>query len=111
MKSRIFAGLAFALTAAGAEAENWDGNRMIYGAGTTTCGSWTAERKSNDWYPKGQWMLGYITAISATTERPMQQSESLAFAAWVDNYCAKYPLKQLYEAVQELVQELAPPKT
>lgn len=101
--------LALGLIAWSASAENWDGNGMIYGAGIGTCGSWTAERKSGEWLQKGQWILGYISAISATTLHPMQKSDGNAFAAWIDNYCSNYPLKQLYDAVQALVVELAPP--
>mgnify|MGYP000073642122 CR=1 FL=1 len=81
----------------------------IYGVGSASCGEWVTDRKNGDWYSKGQWMLGVISAVGYYDVYDLKETDSQAFAVWLDNYCQANPLNQINEGVYDLVRELAIP--
>lgn len=83
-----------------------EGNGVIYGAGNSSCGRWLEDRKSDDWFGKGQWMLGFISAASVFDVVDLKRSDSAAFAAFADKYCTEHPLDQFSDAVRALLLEL-----
>jgi hypothetical protein len=82
----------------------------LYGAGGGSCGEWVSERSSDQWYGKGQWMLGVISAVGYYSVYDLNDIDPQAFAVWMDNYCQKNPLEQFSEGVYALVEELATKK-
>ena len=79
----------------------------LYGAGSQSCGEWVSERAAGDWFSKGQWMLGVISAVGYYSVYDLKDIDSQAFAVWMDNYCKENPLNQFSEGVYSLVEELA----
>jgi hypothetical protein len=82
-----------------------------YGAGGESCGQWMEARKGTHWYPEGQWVLGWVSAVASyNQQRPLRETHPAAIAAWVDEYCRKQPLSNLADAAESLVAELAKPE-
>lgn len=81
-----------------------DGETMTYGAGVASCGKWLEARKAENYYTYGQWVLGYISAMSM--ELRLKQSDSDAISAWMDNYCREHPLDTIQTATLELLSAL-----
>lgn len=81
-----------------------------YGVGNKSCGEWVSERSSGDWHSKGQWMLGVVSAVGYYGVRNLKETDSQAFAVWMDNYCQKNPLEEFGTGVYELVEALAKKK-
>lgn len=82
-----------------------EGEYMIYGAGTTSCGEWLHQREESSWYHLGQWVLGYLTALD-TFKMRLKETDPAAVSAYVDNYCRQHPLEQLHDAALDLSLEL-----
>ena len=78
----------------------------MYGSGVGSCGEWLQERKGNDWYNKGQWMLGFVSAAGYYANYTLKNTDSKAFVAWMDNYCHAHPLEDFSTGVKSLVEEL-----
>jgi len=117
--------IAAPLPAVGADA----GERfMVPGPGTGSCESWTQGREAagkdtlysftqEGWARLGRetWVLGYITALNAwylPTDRGAvrnlsEGTDRAGLFAWIDNYCADYPLMHLTDATYLLADELA----
>ena len=88
-----------------------DGNGVVYGAGTESCGKWLSERDKREWHWMGQWMLGYISAWSLHSNRNMPRKlDSMAFAAFADKYCRENPLADFQDAVNTLAESLSDTK-
>lgn len=51
-------------------------------------------------------MLGFVTAASVFQVVDMRKTDSAAFAAFADKYCAEHPLDDFSEAVRALLLEL-----
>ena len=79
---------------------------QLYGVGVGSCGEWVSERKAGSWHSKGQWMLGVISAVGYYDIYSLKQTDSQAFAVWMDNYCQKNPINQFSDGVYALVKEL-----
>ena len=87
------------------------GGFEAYGAGLLSCGKWLAARKGNNWYENGQWVFGWVSAAgNYNVQGSLRHSDSLALAAWVDNYCRANPLNTIAQASAALVDELSKPK-
>jgi len=81
------------------------GDAWTYGVGVESCGSWTNARRGNDWFTRGQWILGFVSASSYHGRR-LVHTDSQAMASWMDQYCASHPLDNLFTASAALVDEL-----
>jgi hypothetical protein len=91
--------LTFTLTAN--EAAGY--NRL--GAGTASCGAWTAFRREGSMSVRAlsseQWVLGFIGGIAEASGGaldPLSGVEAENVWEWVDNYCQANPLKSIAEA-------------
>jgi hypothetical protein len=78
------------------------------GAGTVSCEAWTAARQHRTgWYDLAEWVLGFLSGVGYAGEPgrtdPLQELDAHAVAAWVDNYCRAYPLKNLDAAAEAFV--------
>lgn len=80
--------------------------RTIYGVGTDSCGAWTAARKTANWFDRGQWLLGYVSAVNTWATTPPRKTDAQAMLAWVDNFCQANPLKDTDDAAAALIFEL-----
>lgn len=66
-------------------------------------------RADKSWYDMGQWMLGFVSAVGYYDVHDLKEIDSLAFAAWMDNYCRQHPLQSFGDGVKDLVLELKIP--
>jgi hypothetical protein len=84
------------------------GERKVYGAGTTSCSHWTESRAggTNEWTVAGQWMLGFVSAVNQYSKAVPAQVDARAMAAQVDAYCRTYPEDDVSDATRALVEFL-----
>ena len=86
------------------------GGSYTLGEGTRSCGEWTQERNEGDWYTKGQWIHGYVSADSFYRDifdwAPAEKPDPAGILAWVDNYCGENPLDLMRDAARALAVEL-----
>jgi hypothetical protein len=81
------------------------------GAGTSTCGSWSANRRSKSqlWYSQGNWVLGFLSGVGfigiQNGYNPLHGLDAGAVSSWLDNYCQAHPLEPLAAAAEALVAE------
>lgn len=80
--------------------------RIVYGAGTKSCVSWTASRKTPNWYVDGSWVLGFVSAASLYFTVPLRDTSSQDIAAWIDDYCLSHPDDDISDAAGLLLQAL-----
>ncbi len=99
----ILAVLLFLLPSMGHSQQ--DAPRTFYGAGTSSCQTWAANRKasSNDWYPAGNWVLGWVSAANLYAQVPPRKTDARSIAALVDEYCSTYQQKDISDAAQAIV--------
>jgi hypothetical protein len=79
----------------------------IFGAGNSSCGAWTEERRNDSALANGYilWIEGFVTAteLSHPSIVPAaKQIDSDAIAGWVDNWCAAHPLDKISNAANAL---------
>ena len=82
---------------------------MRYGAGISSCGQWSASRKSlsyGDWGLPAQWILGYVTAVNSYAGTPTRETDAEGIMAWTDTYCQTHPLESIGTAASALVVDL-----
>lgn len=79
----------------------------MYGPTDTSCGGWTTAtgqtREIFEW-----WVLGFVSGADYAAEKRLTPSDSKGIKAWVDKYCAEYPLVPIAKASIDLVKELQP---
>jgi hypothetical protein len=85
------------------------------GTGHSSCGSWTASRRTGQASLPEQWILGFLSgvgdvsasnanAVGGVTERdPLNGVDAQAVWAWVDNYCRANPLDKVVRAGEAFV--------
>lgn len=84
----------------------------MYGAGTVSCGEWQKYRLSGDkgnTYQLQAWIDGYLSGYNVASEDVdvlASKPSSIAFYAWIDNYCGSHPLDILVVAASALRKEL-----
>jgi hypothetical protein len=81
---------------------------QITGAGTVSCGTWTADRRYPNSVPAlqdAQWVLGFLSGIGFLEDadkngeiNPLRGVNAEAVWAWIDNYCHGNPLDLVVEA-------------
>jgi hypothetical protein len=78
------------------------------GAGTGSCGTWTAERR----HPNAvlalmdeQWVVGFLSGVGFYSGNldPMKGLDAEAAWAWMDNYCKANPLASMADAAGQFV--------
>lgn len=91
---------------------------MVYGAGATTCGAWTAS-KEQDGVTRAarvQWLEGFLSGVNMAMLQPLagnlaSSGDPNGYIAYVDAYCAANPLDNLHAAAEDLAAELLKRKT
>ncbi|MGX0962731.1 hypothetical protein AB7M63_003180 [Bradyrhizobium japonicum] len=88
-----------------------DGNRIAYGAGMLTCGEWQKYRVTGDKSATAQleaWLDGFLSGynMGSDVEFIAPKPQSVAYYAWMDNYCAQNPLNRIAQAAIALKNEL-----
>jgi hypothetical protein len=79
----------------------------ILGPGATTCGTWTQDRKTDQYFSQLGWALGFISSYNHYMNKNIfGNADAQAIAGWIDNYCTANPLDTIYAASVELVREL-----
>jgi hypothetical protein len=83
-------------------------SQVVY-FGSSDCGQWMANSKSNP--AMRTWLLGYMSGLSSGLSNPKNDPLSKVNSAqqiylWMDNYCAKNPLKDVDQGGNELFFEL-----
>ena len=85
-----------------------DAVRFI-GAGTGSCGTWTADRTKNGVAARQdeQWMVGYLSGVGGWTTDldPLKNVDAKAVWAWMDNYCRAHPMIKIMDAGAAFVRE------
>ena len=87
-------------------------DKMVYGAGMITCGEWQQHRSSGNKlasYQAQAWVDGYLSGSNSSTDGVdfiAPKPSSIAYYAWLDNYCAQNPLNLLMAGVMKLEKEL-----
>jgi hypothetical protein len=78
----------------------------VFGAGSASCGSWTAEPA----YRQGRqsWVAGFVTGHNfyAPGDTAVAPPDGKAMFVWMDRYCAEHPLDSIVNAALALVTEL-----
>jgi hypothetical protein len=120
MKIRAIAAAVFICAASWASAQEQAPQQLppgqvkltVYGAGTSSCGMWLADRATPMHNFELSWVLGYLTAsenYSASLQIPLRHTDANAAAGWVDKFCRENPLKDIADASFSLVVELSKP--
>jgi hypothetical protein len=76
---------------------------QFIGAGAnSSCGSWLADRASNNFFSKVNWALGFLSGAATYSEdlNPLNGVDADAVAYWLDNYCRARPEDRFVEAVR-----------
>ena len=80
---------------------------IISGAGTSSCGTWTAERRARSAtatvYPVGVGLSERRRSLGAGLN-PMKGTDAPPVWAWMDNYCQAHPLIAIVDAAYAFVQ-------
>ena len=77
-----------------------------YGAGTSSCGTWVSDRKTNSaWHQDGQWVNGFISAAGYLGEK-LKEVDANAILVFMDNYCQQKPLNKIGDGAKALIIEL-----
>jgi hypothetical protein len=79
---------------------------LLLGKGIgSSCGTWTKERKTQDWLFAGDWVLGFMSGAASALNRDLLLGlDSNAVLGWVDNYCRAHPLDKVAEAATRLLE-------
>jgi hypothetical protein len=87
----------------------------VHGPGAASCGVWTSDRQRGGALAGvlEAWVEGFISAANDVLATPGSGVSDLASStdddglfAWMDNYCAANPLKQVSSGADALVGEL-----
>ncbi len=75
----------------------------LIGAGTDSCGTWTADRSTHPSVRSTQdeqWVLGFLSSIGYFDpgKDPLNGLDAEAVWAWIDNFCHIKPLSPIVEA-------------
>ena len=91
-------------------------NRLLAGAGVVvlqagvgadSCETWTAARHAGGGGLVEQWILGFVSGVSATGYvthlAPLAETHAEGVLAWIDSYCQAHPAETLSHAGLEFV--------
>jgi hypothetical protein len=90
-----------------------EANRLAYGAGMVPCGEWQKYRTTGDKSATSQleaWIDGFLSGYNMSDSESEDilapRPQSVAYYAWIDNYCAQNPLNPVASAAILLKNEL-----
>jgi hypothetical protein len=130
MTNKQVYGAALALAIAGLMALSakaaWPayGDRMVYGAGMVTCAEWQQYRSAGRTVSLQDrdalqnrigalqlqaWIDGFLAGYNLASQGPdfiAPKPESVAYYAWIDNYCSRNPLNKVVDGAEALKEEL-----
>ena len=83
----------------------------VWGFGTQSCGTWTADKQKAGYEQivDISWVEGYMSAMDRTNPAinvASHHTDANGMAAWVDNYCAAHPIEQISAAAEAFAAEL-----
>jgi hypothetical protein len=78
----------------------------MIGAGSESCGSWTANRRGGSIarlsarVQNQQWLFGFLSAFGVAGKGldPLHGMDDEGVVAWVDNYCREHPIDSIQDA-------------
>jgi hypothetical protein len=77
------------------------------GVGADSCEKWAAARYAGGWGLGEQWILGFVSGVSATGYvthlAPLAETNAEGVLAWIDSYCQTHPAEPLAHAALEFV--------
>jgi hypothetical protein len=77
------------------------------GVGADSCERWTAARHAGGWGSGEQWILGFVSGVSATGGvthlAPLAETNVDGVFAWIDSYCQAHPAETLAHTGLEFV--------
>ncbi|WP_271590754.1 hypothetical protein [Bradyrhizobium sp. CCBAU 53415] len=86
--------------------------KITYGAGMVSCAEWQQSRSKDNKSAELQlqaWLDGFFSAYNLVSDEPdflAPKPQSVAYYAWIDNYCAQNPLNPVVQAAFALQKEL-----
>lgn len=107
MIARLFLAAMLAVAAYPTKAAQPEQPSIYMGAGTSSCGAWTAARQNRLALAYEQWVLGYISGmgegVNAVEGHPfhwdaLKGTDAQGVWAWIDNYCRDHPTKDIRDA-------------
>ena len=114
----ISTGLIVLLGTSTVFAQQFGENRVMFGAGGTSCGTWTQLRPAGALTPNASvpaefgvlfmWVAGYMSGANSDSSYPdVLLGKDLAWLiGWIDNYCRANPLNNIGSAAASLIVEL-----
>jgi hypothetical protein len=78
----------------------------VYGPGTVTCGTWTADRGNSVGTNEKTWVLGFVSGVGYMAKFQLKGTDHNGIEQWITQYCASHPLTDLSDAASALVDEL-----
>lgn len=82
---------------------------MLIGAGVSSCGAWTADRRNRgaSEIADTEWVLGFLSGIGYAGENmnPLEKMDSDGVGAWIDNYCSSRPINTIVQAAKAFQKE------
>jgi hypothetical protein len=81
------------------------GERLFFGEGVTSCGSWTQARQTRS-LQQGrlvQWVAGYLSGANMdddTKPEALLGTDFNGLMAWIDNYCQAHPLNNVFQLLK-----------
>lgn len=80
------------------------------GAGSISCGAWSAARRDRVAQATEQWLLGFLTGVAygsmaASGPNPLAFTDPEGAWAWIDNYCREHPIEDVTRAAVMLTRE------
>ena len=104
----ILAGVCLIVMALTAQASAQ--NRLIFGEGLTSCGTWTQARQAGTVKAglAAQWVAGWLSGRNRQDGSPdfLVGTDFDGLMAWIDNYCRSNPLDSVGTAAFRLTTEL-----
>lgn len=78
--------------------------------GAVSCGSWVKSSSTESWdkVVNQSRLVAYLSGLAVATKQDILEGTSNeSIFLWVDNYCKKYPLDNIYDAGDLLFVELS----
>ncbi len=78
--------------------------------GAVSCGNWVKSSSTEGWdrLVNQSRLVAYLSGLAVATKQDiLEGSSNESLFLWVDNYCKKYPLDNIYDAGDLLFVELS----
>ena len=83
--------------------------RDIIGNGLGSCGMWLEDQHDNARFPAlidQAWVAGYLSSYNLYASKNLDLPDVAGWRDWITKYCRTHPLDRVYQAADELVNEL-----